>query len=162
MTDYGLAPINSNPTFTIAATPGVFGTSRWLAPEIIDPPRKGRCRPLVESKPADVFAFAMLAIEVFTGKVPFWGQKNEAVVIRIVQGGRPNMPENARLVGLTSEMWKFLEICWHQNPRKRPTMDVVVRRWEKFVEQDNDREVTECVQIANTSDLISGSILNFL
>ena len=162
MTDYGLAPISSNPTFTIATTPGVFGTPRWLAPEIIQTPKEGRCGALVGSKPADVFAFAMLAIEVFTGKVPFWGQKNKTVAIRIAQGGRPNMPGNAWLVGLTSEMWKFLKICWHQNPKKQPTMDMVVRRWEKLVGHGSGGEVTECMQIADTSDLIFGSILNFL
>ena len=177
-----MALINSDPSFTVAATPGAVGTSRWLAPEIINPVRKGTGMPVMESKPTDVFAFAMFAIEVFTGKIPFEEQKNEAVVLRISQGGRPEMPENARAVGLTDEMWKLLENCWQQNRKKRPTMEEVVRRWQKFVEHDegvvvsgwrnfvdhSDADVvadvmaTECVQIANTSGLIFGSILNFL
>ena len=104
--------------------------------------------PGMESKPADVFAFGMFAVEVFTGKIPFDEHKNEAVVLRISQGGRPDMPENAQAVGLTGEIWKLLESCWQQNPKKRPTMDEIVRRWEKFVENGND-DVTffpECVQ----------------
>jgi len=103
----------------------------------------------MESKPADVFAFAMFAVEVFTGKVPFEEQRNEAVVLRIMRGGRPAMPANAQAVGLTGEMWKLLESCWQQNPKNRPTMDEVVRRWETFVEHnDDDNEVdTECVKI---------------
>ena len=64
---------------------------------------------VVESKVADVFTFAMLVVEVFTGKVPFEGQKNEALVLLISQGGRP---ENPQAVGLTNEMWKLLESCW--------------------------------------------------
>ena len=96
---------------------------------------------MVESKPADVFAFAMLAMEVFTGKMPFDKQKSEAVVLSILRGSRPEMPKDAHAVGLTSEMWKLLESCWQQDPKKRPTMEEVVRRWQKFV-------VTECVQIA--------------
>jgi len=104
--------------------------------------------PGMESKPADVFAFGMFAVEVFTGKIPFDEHKNEAVVLRISQGGRPDMPENAQAVGLTGEIWKLLESCWQQNPKKRPTMDEIVRRWEKFVENDNDNVTffPECVQ----------------
>ena len=95
----------------------------------------------MESKPADVFAFAMVVVEVFTGKLPFEGQKDEAVLLRILEGGRPEMPRNAQAVGLTEEMWKLLEACWQQNPKKRPTMKEVVRRWRKFVEHDDDNDV---------------------
>ena len=148
LTEYGLATINSDPSFTVAATPGAVGTSRWLAPEIINPTRKGNSPPVMESKPADVFAFGMFAVEVFTGKIPFEEQKNEAVVLRISRGGRPEMPGNAQDVGLTTEVWKLLESCWQQNPKKRPTMDEVVRRWEKFVDHGDDNNVvTEYVQI---------------
>jgi serine/threonine protein kinase len=104
--------------------------------------------PVMESKAADVFAFGMFAVEVFTGKIPFEEQKNEAVVLRISRGGRPEMPENAQVVGLTSEMWKLLESCWQQNPKKRPTMEEVVKRWQKFVENNGGSNgVIECVQI---------------
>ncbi|KAF9646798.1 kinase-like protein, partial [Thelephora ganbajun] len=150
LTEYGLATINSDPSFTVAATPGAVGGSRWLAPEIIILPRRGSGMSVMESKAADVFAFGMLAVEVFTGKIPFEEQKNEAVVLCISQGGRPEMPPNARAVGLTGEMWKLLESCWQQIPKKRPTMEEVVRKWQKFVESinDNNNVVPECVQIA--------------
>ena len=131
--DYGLSPIISNPMFTVAATPGVAGSSRWLAPEIIDPPSKASSKPLTASKSADVFAFAMLAVEVFTGKVPFVDMKNESVVIHIANGKRPAKPQAAGQLGLTAEMWKFIERCWTANPSKRPTIDEVVRTWEGFV-----------------------------
>ena len=131
--DYGLSPIIANPTFTIAATPGVVGTSRWLAPEIIDPPNKSGTKPVAASKSADVFAFAMLAVEVFTGNIPFGNMRNETVVIQIAQGKRPPKPQAAEQLGLTTEMWKFIEKCWSTNPAKRPTMDEVVRTWDGFV-----------------------------
>ena len=131
--DYGLSSITSNPAFTIAATPGVAGSSRWLAPEIIDPPTGAGSKPLTASKSADVFAFAMLAVEVFTGKVPFGDMKNESVVIQIVGGKRPDKPLAAEQLGLTLEMWKFMEKCWNQNPNKRPSIDQVVSAWEGFV-----------------------------
>jgi serine/threonine protein kinase len=156
LTEYGLAVINSDPRFAVAAAPGVIGTSRWLAPEIIDPSDNGDGISAMESKPADVFAFAMLAVEVFTGSVPFEGQTSAMAASRVLRGERPEMPGNAQDVGLTGEMWKLLESCWQQDPEKRPTMDEVVRRWQKFVDR-NDNTTTRCVQIPRvigTSPLI--------
>ena len=98
----------------------------------------------MESKPADIFAFAMFSVEVFTGKIPFEKQENEAVAFLILEGSRPEMPENAQAVGLTSEMWEIIEACWQQDPVERPTTDEVTRRWQKFIEY-GDYMVTECV-----------------
>ena len=118
--------------------------------------------PVMESKAADVFAFGMFAVEVFTGKIPFEEQKNEAVVLRISQGGRPEMPGNAQAIGLTVEIWNLLESCWRQDPKKRPTMGEVVRRWQKFVGDDGDLTVFPgCVQttlVMSTSSQVSSSI----
>lgn len=136
LTDYGLAPITSDPSFTIAATPGSIGTSRWLAPEIITPTRKGRVMPMVESKPADVFAFGMLAVELFTGRIPFEQQRNETAVLRISQGGRPEIPRNAQALGITPGIWNLLESCLQENPKKRPAMEEVVRRLEAIQPRD--------------------------
>jgi hypothetical protein len=136
LTEYGLAPINSDPA--VPATTQDIVSSRWLSPEIINPTRRGSTMPVTETMAADVFAFGMLAVEVFTGKIPFEGQKNETVVLRISQGGRPTMPEDAQAVGLTAEIWSVLESCWHQNPKKRPTMREVVRRWQRFVGNEHD------------------------
>lgn len=102
--------------------------------------------PAVESKPADVFAFGMFAVEVFTGKIPFEQQRNETAVLRVSQGGRPEMPTNSQTVGLTVGMWDILEGCWQDNPRKRPTMGEVVRRWQRFVANDDLNAFPEYVQ----------------
>ena len=105
--------------------------------------------PVVESKAADVFAFGMVAVEVFTGRIPFEKQKNEVVVLRISKGGGPEMPENAQAIGLTLEIWNLLESCWLQDPKKRPTMRDVVGRWQKFVGEDDDSTVLPgCVVIS--------------
>ena len=130
---YGLTPITWNPVFALVATPGVAGSPQWLAPEIIDPPGETSSKQIAASKPADVFAFAMLAVEVFSGKVPFPDMTNGAVVVQIVNGRRPVKPPAAEQFGLTAEMWKFIEKCWSANPSERPTMDEVVRMLEGFV-----------------------------
>ena len=117
----------------------------------------------MESKAADVFAFGMFAVEVFTGKIPFEEQKNEAVVLRISQGGRPEMPENPRAIGLTVEMWNVFESCWRQNPKNRPTAEEVVRRWGKFVGDDDVlNALPECVQTAGNLNLVFNPIFNLL
>ena len=113
---------------------------------------------MVESKAADVFSFGMFAVEVFTGKIPFEEQKNEAVVLRISRGGRPEMPENAQVVGLTGEMWKLLEGCWQHNPKKRPTMEEVVRRWQKFVENIRCVQITLIIRISSSVPLSTSMI----
>ena len=88
---------------------------------------------MMASESADVFAFAMLAVEVFSGEVPFPDMTNGTVVVQIAGGKRPAKPPAAEQLGLTTEMWKFVEKCWLANPSKRPTMDEVVRTWEGFV-----------------------------
>jgi len=140
-----LAPINHDPRLTYAAVSGALAASRWSAPEIMDPSRKRSSMLAVESKAADVFAFGMFGAEIFTGKIPFEEQRNEAVVLHILRGGRPEMPENAQAVGLTGEIWKLLERCWQQNPNKRPAITEVVRNWQMF--DGCSGGTTECVQI---------------
>ena len=123
--DYGLSPLISNPTFAIS-----LRSSRWLAPEIIDPLNS---TPPTASKSADVFAFAMLAVEVFTGEVPFGNTTEGLVAVQIASGKRPARPQAAERFGLTVEMWMFIENCWMTNPSNRPTIDEVVRTWGGFV-----------------------------
>jgi len=134
LSDYGLMPIQSNHAFMIAATPGVVGISRWLAPELIDPPRKKGYQQPAGTKPADIFAFAMLAIEVFTGELPFGSVRHETAILMIARGQRPEKPPES--CGLTTEMWKFIQRCWHQNPTKRPDIDAVVTAWQGFDSQE--------------------------
>jgi hypothetical protein len=147
LTEYGLAPINCDPRVNVAATPGAVGRSRWQAPEIAIPARKGSSTPIMESKAADVFAFGTLVVEVYTGKIPLRGQRDKEVVIRISQGGRPGMPVDVQTVGITTEMWMLLENCWYQNPNMRPSMGVVVSIWQRFVENGDSNGVVGCVQV---------------
>jgi len=148
LTDYGLALVNSNPKFT-ATTPAT-GKLRWLAPEIIDPP-PDQTSPAAQSKPADIFAFGMLAIGVITGKYPFEGCSDLNAARQISEGIRPERPQDAQDVGLTPKMWGLLEGCWSQDPARRPTIEEVVRACENFLEID------KCTQRIS-SDLKRGDV----
>ena len=133
LTDYGLALINSNANLTVASP--TIENSRWLAPEITNPHDTSDI--VVESKPADVYAFGMLAIEVFTGKLPFEGCSGSETALRIRQGHRPEFPQNADNFGPTVQMREFLQRCWHRDPARRPAIDEVVRTLEILL-RNND------------------------
>lgn len=120
----------------IAATPGVVGISRWLAPELINPPRKKGYRQPAGTEQADIFAFAMLVIEVFTGELPFGDIRHETAILMIARGHRPEKPHNGESRGLTPEIWKYTQRCWHQNPAKRPDIDAVASEWRMFYSRE--------------------------
>ena len=128
--------------------------ARWLAPEIIKP-SPGTTEMIMESKPADIFAFAMLAVEVFTGKHPFEGLTSSAAACRIFRGKRPEFPQNAEDVGLTVEMWGLIQRCWHPDPAERPTIDDVVREWEGFLGIEHADEYTETPNDQNHEESVS-------
>jgi len=123
---YGLSPIISNPIFTIET----LVSPRWLAQEIINPPSSEQ---ITASKSTDVFSFAMLAVEVFSGKVPFWSMTDRFAAVQVAKGGRPAKPQAAEQLGLSEEIWEFIEKCWSEIPSERPTIDEVVTVWEGFV-----------------------------
>ena len=131
--DYGFAPINSGSTFV--ANESATGNNRWLAPEMIKPP-SGEPAVGPESEPADIFAFAMLAIEIFTGEKPFKEQGDLNVVDLIYHGERPGFPQNAESAGLTTQMYEFLQRCWDPEPTERPTTNVVVDTWAGLIKNN--------------------------
>jgi len=132
LTDYGFAPINTR--IALTAPQPAAGNTVWLAPEIIGPGG------IVESESADIFAFAMLAFEILTGQLPFEGQGHSSAAYLILKGCRPGFPRDAEDVGLTPQMWEFLQRCWHQDPMERPTIDEVVRTWERFIGDDESAQ----------------------
>jgi len=142
LSDYGLMPVQANHAFMVAATPGVVGISRWLAPELINPPRKKGRRQPAGTKQADIFAFAMLVIEVFAGELPFGDVRHETAILMIAQGKRPEKPSGAESRGFTTEIWRFTQRCWQQNPTKRPGINTVVNAWQDFCFQERSRAST--------------------
>ena len=101
-------------------SPEAAGISRWLALEIINPPRKkGYRSPSATTQPG-IFAFTMLGIGVFTGERTFGEARSET------RGRIPEKPRDAESRGLTIGVWKLIQRCWHQNPIKRSDSDTVV------------------------------------
>ena len=87
------------------------------------------------SKPTDVFAFAMVIVEVFTGEVP-WGQSMKVLTVikKITDGERPKRP-----AGVSDAVWNFLQECWIQDLQKRPEIGNVVENLKVFVRSGGSR-----------------------
>lgn len=51
-------------------------------------------------------------------------------MIQVSEGRRPEKPKRFDAPGLTPEVWKVAEMCWHQDPKKRPEAHTVLRHLE--------------------------------
>ncbi|KAF9784468.1 kinase-like domain-containing protein [Thelephora terrestris] len=97
--------------------------SRWCSPEII---RSGGSE---LTKASDIYAFGMLAYEIFSGRMPFHDKLDtEAVMIVTTTNQRPPRPIHQELSG---ELWHMIERCWQEDPSQRPTIQEVVAFLEK-------------------------------
>ena len=143
--DFGLMSIMMD-TDTVLDTQslvGGLGTTRWSAPELLDPPVFGfkYCRP---SKQSDCYSFGMTIYEVryiyhvpqqtscsdawqvLTGKAPFHDVRADAVTMRIVRGIRPQRPPLSHAIGFTDPVWAIIEGCWKEYCPHRPDVATVV------------------------------------
>lgn len=108
------------------------------------------------TKASDVYAYACVCYEIYTGKMPFWDVNREsAVIVRVCAGMRPARPlvgegvwSGEEVVGeggeggcgggrgkgrLTEEMWEMMERCWSRNSKKRMTIGEVRERLASVV-----------------------------
>ncbi|KDQ58032.1 hypothetical protein JAAARDRAFT_57825 [Jaapia argillacea MUCL 33604] len=78
----------------------------------------------------DVWSFAMLSLEVLSGKLPFCHFPTTKLARLLLQlqaalkiGDRPHREDHS---ALTTWCWDILCICWEGDPSRRPDMDRVV------------------------------------
>ncbi|KAK1221614.1 hypothetical protein PQX77_015580 [Marasmius sp. AFHP31] len=106
------------------------GTMRWLAPELLS----GGERP---SKKSDVYSFACVCYEIFTGLRPFAELTNDmAVMFAVAQGDRPSRPQET--FGLSDTMWILMTQCWMRAPSSRPTAGWVLENVGKMASKASD------------------------
>ena len=97
------------------------GEVEWRAPELL----AGDSMAVGWHKPADVFAFGILAVEVLTGEVPFEGMSERRVISSILGGEMPKVPENAA--------GNLITECWRKDFLRRPEIEEVVKRLKEWV-----------------------------
>ncbi|KAF9789158.1 kinase-like domain-containing protein [Thelephora terrestris] len=114
--DFGLATIARDSKSLETTNDHQATTLRFTAPELL----QARAP---HSNESDIFAFGMVVIEVFTGKVPFSKFISYAAMANIMNGVRPERPLHP---GLTDDLWTLTRKCWEENPQDRPQIDSVV------------------------------------
>ncbi|KAF9784464.1 kinase-like domain-containing protein [Thelephora terrestris] len=135
--DHGTARIAG---FASATLPNIisedvdeFVESRWCSPELLDPDGFGLTR-AKGTRASDMYAFGMLAYEIFSGRMPFHDLQGAAVVIAVVtRNERPPRPPHRELSG---QLWAMIERSWQTDPSQRPTIQEFVTLLE-----DKDRDV---------------------
>ncbi|KAJ7854911.1 kinase-like domain-containing protein, partial [Mycena leptocephala] len=88
---------------------------RWMAPETLDP----TLTDLARTPAGDIYAFACVCLELYTGYPPFHALHDAAVMFQVVGGMRPGRP--ARDV-IPDHIWNIMEQCWAHNSADRPTI----------------------------------------
>ncbi|KAG8762791.1 hypothetical protein FRC12_008844 [Ceratobasidium sp. 428] len=117
LTDFGNAVLQDCTLNFTATTQKSSLSLRWAAPELLDG------REVTYSTAADVYALGMTVLETFTGKVPFFGSVDiavmSAVIFRKEIPARPEaqIPSNSREGDL---LWSLLNKCWTHEPKDRP------------------------------------------
>jgi hypothetical protein len=64
---------------------------------------------------------------VFSGRFPFYEvQRNETVIIKVVQGNRPSRPAEGEDLGLSDTLWDLTQDCWATDLDDRPIIRSVL------------------------------------
>ncbi|KAF7290843.1 hypothetical protein MIND_01325500 [Mycena indigotica] len=114
--DFGLSSVTDSKISTTGSMRKTGGTVRWQAPELF--------RGSPNSFASDVYAFACVCYEIFTGNIPFFELTTDiAVMFQVIQGNRPDRPNT-----IPDALWKLMEECWAANPSDRPTTTQLVFR----------------------------------
>jgi len=125
LADFGLAAAKE--TQSMAVTTAVItratGTMRWQAPELLQD--DDVCNNLA----TDVYAYACVCFELFSGKLPFHDiQKDFRIIGAVTKGDRPLRPSDDRshVRGLNDEVWHIIETCWAHEPHDRLSSGQIV------------------------------------
>ncbi|KAJ7266662.1 kinase-like domain-containing protein [Mycena rebaudengoi] len=121
LADFGLTSFTD--TTAATTTSRRAGTLRWTAPELIDPDRFGI--QFRRTTASDVYAFACVCLELYTGRPPFADIREGAVVLKSVQGERPTRPSTTP--PMSDALWNYVNAWWAEDPATRPPAKVIAR-----------------------------------
>ncbi|KAG8941690.1 hypothetical protein FRC03_004195 [Tulasnella sp. 419] len=114
ITDFGLSRIIEEGHTGWTTSTGVSGTHRWMAPELMLTER---------SKPttaADVYSMTLLALEIYTGKVPFPHLDHVPFFMAIVAKKSPQRSHYSPF-DPPEAVWQVFERGWSFDPGQRPS-----------------------------------------
>ncbi|ESK85279.1 kinase-likeprotein [Moniliophthora roreri MCA 2997] len=117
--DFGLSVFSDGTVRTDSSHHG--GSVRWMAPELHDPARF-RLEYVRRTFASDVYSFACVCVELYTGKRPFAGIRHDTgAILQVIVGKRPKWPPH-----MEAWLWSIVETCWDHDRAKRPSVSRVV------------------------------------
>ncbi|KAL0057390.1 hypothetical protein AAF712_015969, partial [Marasmius tenuissimus] len=121
--DFGLSHVAETHTPRLFnSTTGAKGTICWLSPELLK-----ANPPCCTSERSDIYAYAGVCYEIFTGKQPFYKLHDMAVFDAVViREECPDCPEEAR--ELSDPIWGIMVSCWQHDQQLRPSVGDVLAR----------------------------------
>ncbi|KAJ6486724.1 kinase-like domain-containing protein [Mycena sanguinolenta] len=123
LSDFGLATTIADADSTVGFTSSSnrAGSVRWFAPELIDPAKFG-CKKFIRTKASDVYAYACVCLELYTGDPPFSHLQDVAAMLRVIGGERPEQPPS-----ISAALWQLVISAWVEDFRARPPiLDIAV------------------------------------
>ncbi|KAF9817368.1 hypothetical protein IEO21_03509 [Rhodonia placenta] len=128
LSDFGLTSViyDGDTVNTVTTTSIAHGSTRWMAPELLNPESIGesRSRP---SRRSDIYSFAMVMYEVLAGRLPFEEcRRDPAVIYQVVV--LQNRPKRPPVNDLSDDIWALMEACWNMDPGQRPNMLTTLTR----------------------------------
>ncbi|KAK1217164.1 hypothetical protein PQX77_020172 [Marasmius sp. AFHP31] len=121
--DFGLSRVvEAHAPGLFTSTTGAKGTTRWSSPELLD-----WVSPCSTSIRSDVYAYACVCYEIFTGKQPFYKLQHDGAVINAVLNKKyPDRLEEAE--ELNDQLWEIMVSCWQHDQYLRPSAADVLAR----------------------------------
>lgn len=112
--DFGVSRLQEQTAGQLSGRGSMVGSVNTMAPEVM------------EGKPytraSDVYSFAMVAYEMFTGCIPFKSMRAIQLMFMVTEGERPKIDETF----VPHELSQLLKHCWSQDPASRPDFDTIM------------------------------------
>ncbi|KAK1227622.1 Rho guanine nucleotide exchange factor [Marasmius sp. AFHP31] len=149
--DFGLSRVTDTLKLFSVQTNRSKGTMRWLAPELIQPDSE-----VESSRESDVYAYAGVCLEIFTGRLPF-SELNDAQVMFAVLIHKKHPARPTDSPGLRDDMWSLMMRCWDANPSSRPTMADILQQLSP-VEPGDLQKQSEATAFPSHQEGSNGSV----
>lgn len=82
------------------------------------------------TKESDVYALAMVMIEVLSGRAPFDQYRDTVVIFKILSGNRPERPTSTEV---SDDVWKLIQNCWFKDPMQRSKLEGVIESLNRAI-----------------------------